>query len=183
MPIFSRVTALKAATVASIGLFVMLVRSTGALQGTQTTAGNDAANAQPDTVTQALEATTTPTPTEAAPSATPVPTRTPTPAPAVTSKFRDGTYTASGSYRTPGGTQSIIVTLTISKDIITRSSVTENAQGNTSEAFQGDFIANYQPLVIGRQLDQLSLTKVSSSSLTPNGFNRAVDSIEGQARL
>jgi hypothetical protein len=112
-----------------------------------------------------------------------VPTRTPTPVPKPTTKFRNGTYTATGTYRTPGGNESIRVTLTISNDVVTNSTVTSLAQGNTTKAFQQDFIANYRSLVVGRQLDQLNLTKVSSSSLTPNGFNRATDTIEGQARL
>jgi uncharacterized protein with FMN-binding domain len=174
MPIFSRVTALKAATVASLGLFVMLVRSTGALQGAPE-AASETANAQPATT---LAASATPTPSSE-PVPTPVPTRTPTPAPA--SGYRDGTYTATSSYRTPGGTQSIRVTLVISGGTIVDSTVTGLASGKTSQAFQQDFIANYQPFVTGRKLDQLNLTKVSSSSLTPNGFNRAVANIQGQA--
>lgn len=101
----------------------------------------------------------------------------------ITYSFRNGTYFAIGSYSTPGGTQSINVTLVVSDDTIVDSSVTGTAASQPSKNYQQDFIAHYKPFVIGKKIDELSLSKVSSSSLTPIGFNDATDDIESQARI
>ena len=48
-------------------------------------------------------------------------------------------------------------------------------------SYENNFIANYKPFVVGKQLKDLSLSKISSASLTPIGFNNATDSIRAQA--
>jgi hypothetical protein len=71
----------------------------------------------------------------------------------------------------------------ISNDIVVDSAVTGNANSQPSQLYQSKFIDNYKPYVIGKKIDQLYLTKISGSSLTPLGFNSATDNIENQARI
>lgn len=126
----------------------------------------------------------TPTPTKT-PSTTPTtqPSTKPTPTPAKTTKYKNGTYTASGVYATPEGGESIDVTLTIKDDVIVDSNVTGNARMfSTSGNYQRRFIADYKPYVVGRKLDSAQLSAVSGASLTSNGFNAALAKIKAQAQ-
>ena len=96
--------------------------------------------------------------------------------------YKDGTYTADGNYLSPGGAESITVTLTLKDNIVTDATVISHATIANSIHYQGVFIANYKPLVIGKDISTLNLTKVSGSSLTPKGFNDAVAKIKVQAQ-
>ncbi|SRR6266481_4648709 len=95
-----------------------------------------------------------------------------------TSRYRDGTYSATGSHLSPGGEDDVHVTVTLANGIITDSTVTNGAHDKTSSYFQGIFINNYKPLVIGKSIDSVSLSKVSGSSLTSEGFNNALAKIK-----
>ena len=98
------------------------------------------------------------------------------------SKYKDGTYTAKGSYNSPGGLDDLTVSVTIKNGIIVDSMVTKGAHDATSDRMQDVFIANYKPLVIGKSIDSVVLTKVSGSSLTGFGFNEAISKIQVQAQ-
>lgn len=130
------------------------------------------------TPTPAPSTTAVRTPTPTPRPATPVPTPTPTPA----GGYRDGTYTVVGSYVADGSTEKIGITLTLSGGIVTATSATNMAGNNTSRTYQNDFIANYRPSVVGRSLSTLYLGKVATSSLTPNGFNKAATAIKALAK-
>ena len=95
--------------------------------------------------------------------------------------YVDGTYTAIGNYESPGGDESIKVTLTLKDDVITSASTVSNATRPNSVTFQGIFVAGFKPLVAGKKIQDVNLTKVSGSSLTPRGFNDAVAKIKVQA--
>lgn len=99
-----------------------------------------------------------------------------------TAAYTDGTYQATGSYMTPEGTQSILVSLVVANDIVTQATVTSQATGGTSKMWQAKFISGVQAQVVGKKLASLHLTKVSGSSLTPIGFNSAVSDIQNQAK-
>ncbi|GEM_PF-935077 len=129
-----------------------------------------------------------------APASTPAPT--PTKAPAATasvppatvpknyaSVYKNGTYSATGSYMSPGGYDQISVTLTLANDIITSVSVTPGAGDRTSQRYQDRFIAGYQPYVIGKNIADVNLDIVSGASLTPIGFNDALSQIKAQAKV
>ncbi len=124
--------------------------------------------------------------TSSSPSPTSSPTPAPEPAPSpqpVASRFRDGTYNDVGTYTIPtGNTESLGVTLVLSSDVIVDSSVTNMAKDPRSVSYQNDFIAAYKSFVIGKKIDEVSLTKVSGSSLTTIGFNNATDKIEASAK-
>lgn len=101
---------------------------------------------------------------------------------ATSSQFKDGSYEAKGSYRSPGGTESITVKVTLKDGIITDTSAISGATSSTSSGYQEQFIENYKQKVVGKKVDQVSLSKVSGSSLTSQGFNDALAEIRSEAK-
>ncbi|MCA9330506.1 hypothetical protein KC957_00505 [Candidatus Saccharibacteria bacterium] len=98
-----------------------------------------------------------------------------------TSAYKDGTYEASGSYSTPGGTESIGVSITISDGTVSATTATDEARDRESRAYNSSFIGAYSSYVVGKKLDDIHLGIVAGASLTPNGFNQALESIKQQA--
>ncbi|HTH93028.1 MAG TPA: calcium-binding protein [Candidatus Paceibacterota bacterium] len=98
------------------------------------------------------------------------------------SEYKDGTYTATGSYQSPGGPDKIEVTLTLKNDVVTKASVKTEPGDRESAYYQNIFANNYTPLVVGKDISSIKLSKVSGSSLTSGGFNDAVAQIEAQAK-
>jgi uncharacterized protein with FMN-binding domain len=96
--------------------------------------------------------------------------------------YKDGTYTAEGDYITHIGQKHIKVTITLKNDIITTADVVNEADDSMSQHFQDSFISGYKPMVIGKDITKVHLGKVALSSLTPNGFNSALQTIEQQAK-
>ena len=96
--------------------------------------------------------------------------------------YKNGVYSATGDYFSPGGSEQLDVQVTLKDDVITDSKVVSKASRPNSIKFQGIFIANFKPLVIGKKIEDVHLTKVSGSSLAPQGFNDALAKIEVQAR-
>ena len=99
------------------------------------------------------------------------------------SGYANGTYTASGSYRSPGGNEEIDVTITIADGVVTESSVTPLAASRESMEYQDDFVSGYKSQVVGKSIADIQLGKVSGSSLTSRGFNEALDQIRNQAKV
>lgn len=99
------------------------------------------------------------------------------------SVYKNGTFTATGTYRSPEGTDALDVTVTIQNDIVTAVSLVEKPSNSTSKLWQDAFAAGYQPFVIGKSLADLKLTNVSGASLTPKGFNDAIKQIRTQAAV
>ncbi len=98
------------------------------------------------------------------------------------SMYRNGIYSVVGEYISPGGMESIGVTLTLVNGVITDSVVIPHAERPISVTMQADFTANYKTFVVGKNIDEVSLTKVSGSSLTPVGFNDALAKIKIEAQ-
>ncbi len=96
------------------------------------------------------------------------------------SVYKDGSYTESGSYQSPGGTESITVKLTIAADKVTAVTVTPHASG-TAAAYQQQFVSGISAAVVGKDLSTLSVSRVAGSSLTSGGFNAAVKAIKADA--
>lgn len=96
--------------------------------------------------------------------------------------FRNGSYTATGNYRSPGGSQQIKVQLTLAGDVITAAEVRPGAIDNQSSQYQQQFIGGYRSQVVGRKINTVKLSRVSGSSLTSQGFNEALARIEAQAK-
>lgn len=97
------------------------------------------------------------------------------------SSYESGKYEAIGRYISPGGAEEIGVTLVLEDSIIVDSEVKVLATRDISLKIQEDFAENYKRFVVGKDINDVKLTKVSGSSLTPNGFNDAVERIKAQA--
>ncbi len=100
-----------------------------------------------------------------------------------TRTFKDGTYTASGNYSTPGGKESVTVTVTLKNNVITEVSTTGSATRGDSAEYQSAFLSGYKSQVVGKPISDVSLSRVAGSSLTSNGFNKALDAIENDAKV
>ena len=129
------------------------------------------------------------TTTEPTTDTTATPESSTTPAPAASasestsssSTYADGTYTAEGSYATPESVETIVVTVTLENDVITAVDVTGDPQKRESEEYQGRFIGGIADVVVGQDIDQISVSRVAGSSLTSGGFNQAIDTIKSEA--
>lgn len=95
--------------------------------------------------------------------------------------YDDGVYAVTGNYVSPGGPREIGVTLTLENGVITDAQFEALATDATSQRFQNEFGENFTPMVVGKNIDEVELTKVSGSSLTPIGFNDAVEQIKAEA--
>lgn len=124
---------------------------------------------------------TEPTPTTPAPT-TPPATEPAAVTPPAKSSFKDGTYSADGTYMSPGGQEAIGITITLKNDVVTAVSAVSKTSRPMSQRYQGMFIGGLEEVVVGKKITEVSLTKVSGSSLTPAGFNDAVVKIQAQAK-
>lgn len=95
--------------------------------------------------------------------------------------YADGTYSASGQYATPESVETIEVTLTLADDVITDVEVTGDPQARESQEYQSRFIGGIADEVVGKSIDDISVSRVAGSSLTSGGFNQAVDAIKADA--
>lgn len=131
------------------------------------TAAENSANAGQNQPTAANSATS--------PSSTPADTRKMT-------VYKDGTYTAVGSYRSPAGLEQVSVTVTLQNDVVTSTTATGLATNGTSQRYQQKFISGYSAQIVGKNIDTIQLDHVSGSSLTPGGFNDALAKIKVSAK-
>jgi len=97
--------------------------------------------------------------------------------------YKDGTYSVDGIYQTPDNEEKIGVTITLKDNVITAAEVEGKGVLATSQKYQELFISGYKPQVVGKNINEVSLTRVSGSSLTPNGFNDAISKIKEQAKV
>ncbi len=141
-----------------------------ALAGCSATTTADAtASSTPEKTTAAM-ASATPSSTAAAEST------------ASTSVYKDGTYTADGSYSTPESVETISVTVTLADDVITSVEVSGNPTKRESEQYQSQFIGGISSEVVGKNIDEISVSRVAGSSLTSGGFNTAIAEIKSEAK-
>ncbi|MFC4138894.1 MULTISPECIES: FMN-binding protein [unclassified Microbacterium] len=95
--------------------------------------------------------------------------------------YKDGTYTAEGSYQTPETVEQVSVTLTLKDGIVSDVEVTGDPQARETEQYQGQFIDGIAAVVDGKSIDELQVDRVAGSSLTSGGFNQAIEKIKEQA--
>jgi uncharacterized protein with FMN-binding domain len=112
---------------------------------------------------------------------TPTPQTTEQPATTTPASYKDGSYTATGNYSSPGGRESMGVTVVIKNGKVSDSSLKLHPSGPTAQEYQSQFDAGYKSQVTGRSLDEINLSRVSGSSLTSQGFNAALEQIKQQA--
>ena len=127
-----------------------------------------------------IPVTATPTPSPVTPTPTTMMTN---PMPMMDNrKYKDGTYTAPGSYFSPAGDEKVNVSLTIKNDVVTDASFDATGLSPTSKNMQANFKAGFKQYVVGKSIDSISLTVVNGSSLTPKGFMNALAKIKTQAQ-
>ena len=97
-------------------------------------------------------------------------------------EYEDGEYTARGEYISPGGPQSVGVTVTLSNSVITAVSVDTSQTKGPSLEYQGKFAGGISDVVVGKNIDEIEVDKVSGSSLTSGGFNEAIEQIKQEAQ-
>jgi uncharacterized protein with FMN-binding domain len=97
--------------------------------------------------------------------------------------YADGTYTADGVYTTPESLETISVTVTLAEDVITAVEVTGDPQKQESEEYQAKFIGGIADVVVGKDIDDISVSRVAGSSLTSAGFNQAIEAIKADAAV
>ncbi len=151
--------------IATLAVLLIIVAIVGAV--TVTNKKQVASNATTATSTPV----STPESTTSSPSST-----------ASTGSFKDGEYTSTGGYQSPGGFEKITIHITLKNDVVTDTSAKSGATDGEAEEYQSKFMSGYKKLVVGKKLTDISLSRVSGSSLTSIGFNNALDQIKSQAK-
>ncbi len=146
-----------------------------------TASGELEAEAVAETKPSVDSTSVTPTPVVTKPVTPSVPVK-PVVSTTPTTQYKNGTYSAVGDYRSPEGGETIGIKLTIKDDLIVDAVATLQARDKKSVKYQELFINNFKTLVVGKKLSEVSLGKVSGSSLTPKGFNEAVIEIRSEAK-
>ena len=101
--------------------------------------------------------------------------------PTTATEYEDGEYTATGNYQSPGGEESVTVTLSLEGNTISDLEVTGSGGTPNAKKFQGEFIGGIDELAVGKNIDGLNVSKVAGSSLTSGGFNDAIAQIREDA--
>jgi len=100
-----------------------------------------------------------------------------------TGEHADGTYSATGSYLSPAGEETVAVSVTLEDDTITAVTVTPQADDPTASQYQQKFASGIAAVVVGKDIDDVSVSTVSGSSLTGAGFNTALADISSQSAV
>lgn len=100
-----------------------------------------------------------------------------------TSSYRDGEFTASGTYSSPDGTDEIDVSVTLRNGVIESVSVETNPKSTTGARHQQLFAEGIAGEVEGERIDEVEVGRVNGSSLTGAGFNQAIGRIRQEARI
>jgi uncharacterized protein with FMN-binding domain len=98
------------------------------------------------------------------------------------SLYQDGTYSADGTYVSPNGTETVGVELTLASGKVTAVNITQHPSNPNTRKFQGEFAGGIAAQIVGKNIDELKVSKVAGSSLTSGGFNQAVEKIKAEAQ-
>lgn len=97
------------------------------------------------------------------------------------SSHATGSWTETGDYQTPGGQESVAVTLTAKDGTVTAVKVTGSGSTPNSQQYEAQFESGIAAAVVGKPLATLQVGAVSGSSLTGAGFDAAVAKIRADA--
>jgi uncharacterized protein with FMN-binding domain len=96
--------------------------------------------------------------------------------------YKDGTYNADGTYTSPNGQETVGVELTLAADKVSAVNITVHPSNPNTKKFQGEFASGIAAQIVGKDVDELKVSKVAGSSLTSGGFNDALEQIKSQAK-
>lgn len=102
--------------------------------------------------------------------------------PAQTSNYNDGKYNTEVEYYSPNGVEKIVLTVVLKDNTVQKITCDNIPSSNASYLYQNQFKKSCEKEVKGQKIADLNITRVSSSSLTLNGFLIAVEKIKDQAR-
>ncbi len=152
--------------IAIVGLLVIVAAiAIGVMMSSQKTDTSNQATSSP---TPSISASVTPSPTSN--SSNP------------SSGYKDGTYSATGTYQSPGGRESIDISVTIKDGAVADTTAVSGSANPTGRNYQGQFINGYKAQILGKSIDDVSISRVSGSSLTSKGFNSALEQIKSKAK-
>ena len=98
------------------------------------------------------------------------------------STYKDGTYSADGNYVSPNGTETVGVELSLADGLVTDVNITQHPSNPNTRKFQGEFAGGIAGQIVGKNIDELNVSKVAGSSLTSGGFNQALEKIKQEAQ-
>lgn len=96
--------------------------------------------------------------------------------------YADGTYTNTKSYFTPKRVEHIITTILNLQDgsVVAVEVLYDGEKAKTPSHL--NFDEAYEPEVLGRKLDDITLSRTGGASLTTIAFNEALEEIKEEAR-
>jgi uncharacterized protein with FMN-binding domain len=103
------------------------------------------------------------------------------PADPVDHRYVDGTYVADAGYTAPSGLAAITVSVTVVDNAVSWVHVAPGTFVGDPFTFQDQFAKAVPDLVVGLDLDEVSVSRVAGSSLTSEAFNQAIDKIKTEA--
>ena len=95
--------------------------------------------------------------------------------------LKDGTYSATGNYQSPGGASAVAVTVTLKSGTITAVTVAPKAENPTARQYEAQFASGIGAVAVGKPIEGLNVGAVSGSSLTGQGFEKALAAIRSKA--
>jgi hypothetical protein len=102
--------------------------------------------------------------------------------PASNATYKDGEYTEQGAYNSPGGPELISVDLTIKSNAVSAVVVKTVKADPTATQYEKLFEQGISKAIVGKQINELNVSRVGGSSLTSMGFNDALDKIKSSAK-
>jgi uncharacterized protein with FMN-binding domain len=98
-----------------------------------------------------------------------------------TTSYKDGTYSADGSYVSPGGREEIAVTVTVKSNLITAVTVTTIKADSEGAHYESQFAGGISAVAVGKSLATLRVGTVAGASLTSQAFNSSLATIRSEA--
>ena len=95
--------------------------------------------------------------------------------------LKDGSYTATGHYQSPAGDSMVAVTVTLKSGTITAVKVIPKTANPTAQQYESQFASGVGAVAVGKKIAGLQVGAVSGSSLTSQGFEKALAQIQTEA--
>lgn len=97
--------------------------------------------------------------------------------------YKDGTYEGEGSYMSPAGKELVKVSMVVEGGMVKSMDLNVDTENKTSEKYKGLFKAGISELIMGKPLEEIEgFSQVNGSSLTPKGFQQAIETIKSEAK-
>lgn len=97
-------------------------------------------------------------------------------------RYADGNYDASSRYSTPGGTDTMDISVTLQNGSVIAVGASTSPQDAESKEYDNNFLDEFKTFVIGKNIEDVQLSRIAGASLTTGGFMDALESVADQAR-